>query len=240
MKTLTSLVTLALLLLCLSSDAAFYQYQFATTNEATTVTNIIKEISGTVIVGGTAQWNTNASGTGVTNTFSGAAFTIANSGTLTLSGAAGLSVAGGINAGASSVTAGGFSGPGPLLTGLNASQLISGTVPLTQLPSPIITQTNFLSGVLYNNASGRPLTVKATAVLTAAAVSGNSTLELRVGIVGTTTNYVTTQTGAAVITGADKYPIMIDVPIGASYTFTNTSSGAGNSATVSGGQIIAY
>lgn len=112
------------------------------------------------------------------------------------------------------------------------------SVVVNQVSLGQIIQTNFISGQPYTNNYGRNIEVMANAVLTAAAVSGLSTLELRVS--GYVTNAVAQPTAAGTVAGSLTNIISAFIPTNAPYTFTNNSSGIGNSSLVSGGQIIIH
>lgn len=101
--------------------------------------------------------------------------------------------------------------------------------------SPQLVQTNFISGQLYTNSYGDIITVSASAVLTEAAAAGLSVLALE--IPGVVTNPVAQPTAVSTLAGSVTNMIYGMVPAGGTYSFTNKSSGAGNSATVTGGQI---
>lgn len=101
-----------------------------------------------------------------------------------------------------------------------------------------IVNTNFVSGTIYSNFYNTPIEVSCSAALTVAGVTGVSVLEARA--IGTQTNISAMITSAAVITGTDTNYLAVKVPINGTYTFTNTSSGAGNSSKPVGGQIFVY
>ena len=110
---------------------------------------------------------------------------------------------------------------------------------LTNLQSTIL-QTNFISGKVYNNSYGRAIVVSGKSSLAVAAVSGASDMSLRVDATpgnGGWTNTVSMTTLVTSIAMTYTNFIAIEVPTNANWTFTNLSSGAGNSATVVGGQI---
>lgn len=108
----------------------------------------------------------------------------------------------------------------------------------TNVASFILTQTNFISGKVYTNLTGRPLQVTATAQLITAAVAGNAQLSLLIS--GYLTNTVNESTLGASPATTNTYFIGGIVPAGRTYSFTNTSSGTGDSATVLGGQTITF
>jgi hypothetical protein len=119
---------------------------------------------------------------------------------------------------------------------------LSAVAVLTNITTSVLLQTNFISGQLYTNNYGTPLLVNALANNTVAAVNGDS--ELAIYVIaspanGGVTNYVSYGTTIGV-TIAMTYTNVLSafVPTNAIYYFTNLSSGAGNSATVSAGQIF--
>ena len=234
MKTITSLVTLALLLFCMSSKAAFYQFQFATTNGPLAVTNIIKEIAGTVVGGGTAQWYTNAAGTLATNTYS--------KGNISINAGGGL-------------TATSFTGSGSGLTSISvpdsalqpdvsllgqtidlASEVtgslpatsLSGTVPVAQLPVPVLVSTNWISGKLYTNLTGRLQYVQVSVSCTAASVAGGAVQRLWVS--GLTVAQFGAQTISGSLAVTNTGIVGGYVGTGLQFTFTNAVGGAGDTA----------
>jgi hypothetical protein len=99
-------------------------------------------------------------------------------------------------------------------------------------------QTNFISGALYTNLNSVPIQVSANAVLTPAAVAGETSLALQIS--GGVTNTVGFSTLITTLVMVQTNGISGFVPAGSTYTFTNLSSGAGNSATVQGGQLFTY
>jgi hypothetical protein len=136
--------------------------------------------------------------------------------------------------------AGAFTGNGGGLTNLNASQLNSGTVPLAQLPLPVLMQTNFIDGQRYTNTYGWPLMIEATIILNTAAVAGSANESFCIQAspaVGGFTNVcaISTLTTSAALHYTNH--ISGFVPTNAIYWFTNLSTGTGNSGAVNGGQI---
>jgi hypothetical protein len=107
-------------------------------------------------------------------------------------------------------------------------------------PSPVIIQTNFIDGQRYTNNYGWPLMINASVVLNTAAVTGSANESLCIEAspsVGGVTNLcaISTLTTSAAL----HYTNHIGgfVPTNAIYWFTNLSTGSGNSASVTGGQI---
>lgn len=97
-------------------------------------------------------------------------------------------------------------------------------------------QTNWVSGQLYTNTYGQPIEVSGNATLTVAAVAGNATMALR--ITGTQTNFSSMSTLVTSIAMSYTNYLAIKVPAGGVFTWTNLSAGAGNSASVNGGQLL--
>lgn len=98
----------------------------------------------------------------------------------------------------------------------------------------IIVNTNWILGGKYS--FPYPIQVSANACLTASAVAGSCDLELE--IIGNTTNRSAVQTTALSVAGSYTNFISGFVPANATFDFTNRSSGAGDSATINGGQYI--
>ena len=130
------------------------------------------------------------------------------------------------------------------LTNISGTNLVLGTVNSNKfdaptlalfgaIGAPTITQTNFVSGFIYTNTSGRPQMVLAGVALTVAAISGAAEMSFYVDPVGalnfTRTNRITL--GTVVGTVVDTYVFQLTgiVPASGSYVITNTSRGAGNS-----------
>lgn len=110
---------------------------------------------------------------------------------------------------------------------------------LTNLQVTII-QTNFIIGKMYTNTYGSGITVTAKGVNTLSAVAGASDLMLAAAAFpsnGGWTNDLAIQSTALSIAMNYTNTISIFVPTNAAYWFTNASTGAGDSASVVGGQI---
>jgi hypothetical protein len=122
---------------------------------------------------------------------------------------------------------------GPVFTGAVADLRT-----VTSVESRSIIRTNFISGFWYTNYTDYPFTVSANAVLTEAAVAGRS--ELNLWIPGMVTNYSSDLTTAGTVARSMTNIIDGFIPAGAGYTFTNQSTGAGNSATPFNGQILVH
>lgn len=104
--------------------------------------------------------------------------------------------------------------------------------------APSLVRTNFISGLVYLNNTGRPIQVSALACLTGVGVVGQVNLALRIS--NSVTNDIGATTLLTSIATISTNAIEGFVPNGETYTFTNTSTGAGNSATVGKGQYIIY
>lgn len=127
-------------------------------------------------------------------------------------------------------SANGFRGNGMNITNVSSTNINFGVFPI---------QTNFVSGFLYTNVYGRPIQVQANVGLSAAAVTGDAGMALWI-IAGAgvgTTNYDSIQTTALSIAMAYTNQLSGFVATNAAFTFTNISAGAGNTATLIGGQI---
>lgn len=111
--------------------------------------------------------------------------------------------------------------------------------PATNTPSFTLVNTNWISGQLYTNLTGRPIEVTGSVVLTTAGVAGFSQMALQVN--GVVTNYATVISAVAGLTGAMTNAISpAFVPAAGVFTWTNTSSGAGDTSTTYGGQYMVY
>lgn len=100
-------------------------------------------------------------------------------------------------------------------------------------------QTNFLTGTSYSNYFGVPIQVSANAALTTASVAGMVQLSLEVP--NQVTNRASLLTAIGVVTGSSTNALTSAiVPVNGTYYFRDTSSGAGDSATATGGQIFVY
>lgn len=115
--------------------------------------------------------------------------------------------------------------------------IMLGSVPATNVVFSII-QTNFVSGKLYTNTYGVPILVSANATLVTTGVAGNATLSLLAS------TYLTNAFSVGTLLTSIAMPytnvLSMVIPASQTYTFTNTSTGAGNSASVVGGQILVY
>lgn len=99
-----------------------------------------------------------------------------------------------------------------------------------------ITETNFISGQIYTNTSGSIQVISSSATLGVAAVNGNSVMALESP--GNQTNFFASSTLITSIAMSYSNYLAVAVPQGSTYTFTNRSTGAGNTASIFGGQIL--
>lgn len=114
--------------------------------------------------------------------------------------------------------------------------VVNGNV--TNTVTGTLIQTNFISGKLYTNIYGRPILATANATLATTGVSGNASLSLLAS--GYLTNVFGMSTIVTSIAMSYTNVISMVVPASQTYTFTNTSAGAGDSSAVLGGQILVY
>lgn len=109
----------------------------------------------------------------------------------------------------------------------------------TNTASFTLVNTNWVSGFVYTNNTGRTIMVSGNAVLTTAGVAGYSQMGLAVP--GVITNYASVLSAIGGLTGAMTNAITPAFIInGGTFTFTNTSSGAGDTSTTWGGQYMTY
>lgn len=119
----------------------------------------------------------------------------------------------------------------------NCSILVMGAI--TNVASFTLIQTNWIDGSLNTNQTGRPIYVVTPCKLTTTGVSGNASYSLQVP--GQTTNQFGIATIVTSIAMSYTNQVSAFVPAGSTYTFTNTSSGAGDSgAILNGGQYMVY
>jgi hypothetical protein len=134
----------------------------------------------------------------------------------------------------SSGGSGSFSGT---FTGTLATPLTIGAA--TNTPSFTFVNTNWISGALYTNSTGRPILVSGSVVLTTGSVVGYSQMALSVP--GSVTNYASVLSAIGGLTGAMTNGISpAFVTNGGTFAWTNSSSGAGDSSTTWGGQFMVY
>lgn len=110
----------------------------------------------------------------------------------------------------------------------------------TNALSFVPTQTNWISGLLYTNLTGRPIGVQAGSAMANAVTGVGSFAQMQLIITSIRTNVVAVGYGA--LTAGANANLMIEgyVPAGNTFIFTNTSGGTGNTATLTGGQYITY
>jgi hypothetical protein len=93
-----------------------------------------------------------------------------------------------------------------------------------------IDNSNYISGALITNLYPGPISVKANISLTLANVAGAATMQLRILNIITNSQSIGTTTTTTVNT--NFYQLVGDIPSGGIFSFTNTSTGAGNSSTL--------
>jgi hypothetical protein len=131
-------------------------------------------------------------------------------------------------------------------TNLDGTLINGNTLTNVSAASPVVTASNFVSGVWYTNASGRAQAVSAPVNIILAAVIGTASIQLQVdaagGVSGTKVGEITIGTTGLTLSGSYFYSIVGFIPTGASYVWTNLSSGAGNSAAPvsASGRLIQY
>lgn len=123
----------------------------------------------------------------------------------------------------------------------NIANYFTGPRPLQSLnltvPQPV--NTNWISGALYTNTTGRTIIVAGNVVDTPASVAGTCLMNLQCA--GTGTNAQTLVTVIGMLTNPLTNGITpLVVTNGGVFTWTNLSSGAGNATTTSGGQYMVY
>lgn len=109
----------------------------------------------------------------------------------------------------------------------------------TNIASFTIVNTNWISGQLYTNQTGRPIQVIMPCQITMTGVAGNSTFALRV--TGVTTNALSMTTLITSLATSLTNQVSAWVAAGGTFTGTNLSSGTGDSGgPVNGGQYMVY
>lgn len=128
-------------------------------------------------------------------------------------------------------------GDGAWVTITNLSTLVVGNP--TNSPSFTLVNTNWVSGKLYTNTTGRPIMVIMPCQITMTGVAGNATFSLLV--TGVTTNSLSMTTLITSLATSLTNQVSALVAAGGTFTGTNLSAGAGDSsATVNGGQYMVY
>lgn len=134
-----------------------------------------------------------------------------------------------------SLRLGGSPGTGKIVASSDANGNMVWTNAASLLNPSTMTQTNFVLNTVYSNATANPVLVSATAFLVTAAVNGDCALDLMYSTTGGA-NYTLAARAAIATTLAGALTLPITNCVSAvftnlgSYYFTNTSSGAGNSA----------
>lgn len=123
------------------------------------------------------------------------------------------------------------------LTVTNTNGLLVGGP--TNTASFTLVNTNWVSGKLYTNQTGRPIMVIMPCQITMTGVSGNSTFSLLV--TGITTNSLSMNTLVTSLATSLTNQVSAFVAPNGTFTPTNLSSGAGDSGSpVNGGQYMVY
>lgn len=117
----------------------------------------------------------------------------------------------------------------------NGNASIAGVLTNSGIQGNVL-NTNFISGQVYTNTSGAIQVVSSSAVLGVAAVSGNSVMALESS--GNQTNFSAMSTLITSIAMNYTNLLALTVRPNDTYTFTNRSTGAGNTASIFGGQIL--
>lgn len=119
----------------------------------------------------------------------------------------------------------------------NVGALVIGAA--TNIASFTVVNTNWISGQIYTNTTGRPILVCGSVVLTTAGVAGYSQMALQCA--GSATNYATVLSAVAGLTGVMTNAMTpLVVTNSGVFAWTNTSSGAGDTSGTWGGQYITY
>lgn len=129
------------------------------------------------------------------------------------------------------------SGDGAWLPVTNLSTLVVGNV--TNTPSFTIVNTNWISGQLYTNLTGRPIEVKCQAILFAATTGVGGAAQLGLQTNGVNMYSVLISPTATTSVNDDRL-ISGWIPSGVTFAFTNLSTGTGNTATPQWGQYMVY
>lgn len=110
----------------------------------------------------------------------------------------------------------------------------------TNVPSAsFYLRTNMALATSYTNTSSNYWQVSANVTLTTALVAGKARMELRIAT--ELTNFCDAATALLSLAPATSPgPLGIIVPPGKVWSFNDSSTGGGNSATISGGQIISF
>lgn len=110
---------------------------------------------------------------------------------------------------------------------------------VTNTPSFTIVNTNWISGQLYTNLTGRPIEVKCQAILFAATTGVGGAAQLGLQTNGVNMYSVLISPTATTSVNDDRL-ISGWIPSGVTFAFTNLSTGTGNTATSQWGQYMVY
>lgn len=123
------------------------------------------------------------------------------------------------------------------LTSITSVQVVA-ALPTVQTNTVTMTLTNFVSGQIYTNTTGRLIHVRAAVQITPAAIVGNASMNLKSASQGVT---LTTISGAGLATlitsliNIQTNELSGWVTNGGVFSFTNGSSGAGNNSAIIAG-----
>lgn len=109
----------------------------------------------------------------------------------------------------------------------------------TNTPSFTLVNTNWVSGQLYTNLTGRPIEVKCQAILFAATTGVGGAAQLGLQTNGVNMYSVLISPTATTSVNDDRL-ISGWIPSGVAFAFTNLSTGTGNTATSQWGQYLVY
>lgn len=124
-----------------------------------------------------------------------------------------------------------FTGNGAGLTNIPASSISGGNT-----NGLVVISSNWISGQLYTNLTGSAAIVSSLVSLTTAAVTGDADMDLQIS--GANTNRFGISTTVAVTLAQSYTNLLVGVVSnGGTFVFTNLSSGSGNTATLSQGQL---
>lgn len=120
--------------------------------------------------------------------------------------------------------------------GAGISNIVSSSITGASTNGLVVISTNFISGQLYTNLTGSAALVQGLISLTTAAVTGDAEMDLQMS--GANTNSFGISTTVAVSLAMNYTNLLSGVVSnGGTFVFTNRSSGAGNTATLSQGQL---
>lgn len=194
------------------------------TNNQTTLTtfgNTVKATIFSITGGGTILLTSSGSTFSLQNNGSGNSITcMASNGNFTANAYIGNAFI------TNTLVAGSLIGNGSGITNLSATNIVHAAI-----------TTNFISGQFYTNNYGITIGVSGSVALTTASIAGFSQMQLQA--FGNSTNYSTVISAVAGLTGAMTNAMATTyVSPGNYFTWTNTSSGAGDTSQPTTGQIF--